>query len=80
MTVHSAIYDLLSRGNWYAPHEIEMQLKLSGVYISGSAVTARVRDLRKVKFGDHDVVKRLRAGESYYEYRVISKVEQVKAA
>lgn len=64
------IRELLSRGVWYAPHEIRLQLTLMGCHVSAEATTARVRDLRKLPFGRHKVVKRKRTGTDYYEYKV----------
>lgn len=77
-TAHQVILDLLSGPHWFAPHEIRLQLQLQGHYVSESACTARCRDLRKVRFGAHHLVKRLRKDVGYYEYRV--EVEQSKAA
>lgn len=77
MTVHSAIYNLLSQG-WYAPHEVGLQLRLQGIHCAAEAVTARMRDLRKVRFGGYKVNKQIRPGTDYYEYRI--EEEQEKAA
>jgi hypothetical protein len=69
-TVQQVILDYLRRGEWCAPHEVGMQLRLQGVHCAAEAVTARMRDLRKVRFGGHYLVKRYRTGTDYFEYRV----------
>lgn len=69
------ILNLLSSGNWYAPHEVNMQLRLQGCHVSPEATTARMRDLRKAKFGGYILNKQKRIGTEYYEYRVIGRVE-----
>lgn len=76
--VQPVIYQLLSRGLWYAPHEVNMQLRLQGLHVSPEATTARMRDLRKVEYGAHCLKKRKREGTDYFEYRI--EVEQAKAA
>jgi hypothetical protein len=75
---HKAIRELLNRGVWYAPHEVNLQLRLLGCHVSAEATTARMRDLRKSQYGGHDMVKRRRAGTDYYEYRI--EISQEKAA
>lgn len=78
-TVHSIILDLLSRGSWYAPFEVRLQLRLAG-FLDIEAVTARMRDLRKPQFGRHSVKKQRRAGTTYFEYRVELPAERQEAA
>ena len=78
-SVQAILLDVLGRG-WYAPHELDLQLKLSGFYCSPTAITSRIRDLRKARYGGHSVVKRLRKDSGYYEYKVLSPEEIQKAA
>jgi hypothetical protein len=53
------------------PHEIQRVLKDSyGEMHSDSSITARLRDLRKAKFGAYTVEKRIREGSKAYEYRL----------
>lgn len=78
LTPQAVILDLLSKGTWYAPHEVNIQLRLQGCHVSAEATTARMRDLRKVDYGSHNLAKRRRAGTDYFEYRVVN--EQNKAA
>jgi hypothetical protein len=69
---HHVILESLSLGEWLAPHEIELQLKLSGVHISSAAVSSRMRDLRKPQYGRHKLVKRMRPGTGYFEYTIVT--------
>ena len=73
---YPVILGLLSRGECYAPHEVQLQLRLVGCHVSPEATTARMRDLRKVEYGRHDLKKRKRLGTDYFEYWI----EQAKAA
>jgi hypothetical protein len=82
MTVHSAIYDLLSRGSWYTTSEIQDLLRLvhGKRQMSESAVSARTRELRKEKHGHHTVHSRPRQGCTAWEYRVELPAERQEAA
>ena len=64
--VHALILERPSQ--WYSPPEIEAVLNAEGMLIQD--VTARIRDLRKPKWGRHAVTSRVRAGHSgTWEYR-----------
>lgn len=67
---HHVIRDLLCREVWYAPHEVQLQLRLLGCHVSPEATTARMRDLRKPQYGRNKLVKRMRPGTGYFEYRI----------
>lgn len=75
---YKAIYELLSRGVWYAPHEVQLQLRLLGCHVSPEATTARMRDLRKPQYGAYKLVKRPRSGTGYFEYTI--SIHEEKAA
>jgi hypothetical protein len=63
---------ILSTGKWMMPHEIQRVLKDSyGEMHSDSSITARLRDLRKAKFGAYTIEKRKREGSNAYEYRLV---------
>ena len=63
---------VLSDGNWYMPWEIIAEIKRTkGVLISDSSCTARLRDLRKSKYGSHVIEKRRRQESTAYEYKLI---------
>lgn len=81
MSVHNAIYELLSRGDWYTTSEIQGYLQICGKRLmSESAVSARTRELRKEKYGKHNVISRPRQGATAWEYRVIPAEQINKAA
>lgn len=73
---YKAIYELLSRGVYYAPHEVQLQLRLLGCHVSPEATTARMRDLRKPQYGQHKLVKRTRPGTGYFEYTIPTSSQQ----
>jgi hypothetical protein len=39
--------------------------------MSDSSCTARIRDLRKLRYGSHVIEKRIRTGSRAYEYRLL---------
>jgi hypothetical protein len=57
-----------SRG-WTTLREIELDLMGWNIFIEIQSVSARVRDLRKDKFGSHRVDRRY-AGNGVWEYRL----------
>lgn len=66
-----AIAELLKRGHWYTAEEIAGYLMIScRRTVSGSACTARTRELRLPKFGKHTVSCRPRKGSTAYEYLI----------
>jgi hypothetical protein len=69
------ILNFLSEG-WHVPHEVSAELRRNKYAGSYDAVTARMRDLRKPRYGSHDLVKRRRAGTDYFEYRVEARNER----
>lgn len=70
-SLNSLVLKIMSDGKWRMPHELcTIILHDHSIMISDSSVSARLRDLRKVKFGGHAVEKRLREGSRAYEYRI----------
>jgi hypothetical protein len=63
----SAIRDLMADGIWRSPEEIE---RATG--INWASASARLRDLRKHKFGGFTVLRRRRgeATKGLFEYRI----------
>ena len=72
-TLNGMIYMILSKsGDWWTPAElIRAILNRHNVLISDSSATARLRDLRKTRYGAHIVEKRHREGSRAYEYRLV---------
>ena len=70
-TLNAFVLDILSRGNWIMPWEIcDAILHEHHIRVSDSSITARLRDLRKDKFGKHTIELRRREGSRAYEYRL----------
>ena len=59
-------------GRWWMPQELcRAILRTHKVMVSDSSITARLRDLRKPRYGSHVIEKRIRAGSRAYEYRLV---------
>jgi hypothetical protein len=73
-TLNSWVLSLLAAGRWYAPWELCREIQLRYLTMtSDSSITARLRDLRKPRYGAHVIEKQRRANSSAYEYRLVSK-------
>ena len=58
-------------GEWLTPYELQRSiLDRYGHRMSDASVTARMRDLRKTKFGGYTVDRRPREGTRSFEYRL----------
>lgn len=66
------IFAFVKDGEWHTPSEIAHACNLP----DASAITARLRDFRKPKFGGHTLIKRRVAGAGLYEYRLILRVPE----
>jgi hypothetical protein len=56
---------------WLAPFEICEWLRIyHDIRISDSNATARIRELRAVRFGSHNIISRPRAGSAAWEYKL----------
>jgi hypothetical protein len=70
-TLNSIVLGIISDGRWRTPWELcDIILRDHKVRVSDSSLTARLRDLKKAKYGAYDVVKQPRAGSRAYEYRI----------
>ena len=71
-TINGMVYAILSKsGDWWMPHELINAIRNRyDVLISDSSCTARLRDLRKARYGAHNIEKRMREGSRAYEYRL----------
>ena len=75
-TLNAWVLDLLQNGRgwyeWWMPHELcEAICRRHSTMVSDSSVTARIRDLRKPRYGAHVIEKRIREGSRAYEYRLV---------
>lgn len=48
--------------------EIQRRLKLHGIHAMETTISARIRDLRKEKYGGYSIGHRLRHGTHLHEY------------
>ena len=60
-----AVWEVVKDGRWYSPFELEV-----AVGVSWASVSARLRDLRKKRYGGHEVQRRRVAG-GLFQYRVV---------
>lgn len=75
--IREVIRDLLSRGYAYTTHEVAGFLEITiGRRISESAVSARIRDLRKPQYGGYKVDSRPRHGSSAWEYSIANRNQE----
>lgn len=69
--IREVIRDLLSRGEAMTTYEVSTRLIfIMGKSFSESAISARIRDLRKPKYGGYTVISKPRQGCTAWEYRV----------
>jgi hypothetical protein len=70
---YKRVWNVMRLGDWLTLSEIQTYIKLqTGVYDSESAISARLRDFRKERFGSHQVERRRRgeAERGLHEYRL----------
>lgn len=66
-----AVAHVLSNHEWTPLPELVAKVRMRvGGHVTDSGVTARVRDLRKVKFGGHIIAARSKGG-GVWEYRLV---------
>lgn len=69
------VREVMTSGNWLTIREVQQAVKdipARGRYYSENCISARIRDQRKEKHGEHTVNRRLRAGTSnLFEYQLI---------
>jgi len=69
--IRHMVYQILCDGGWYMPHELVRFISSRwNILVSDATVTAKLRDLRKSKYGAHAIEKRQREGSKAYEYRM----------
>ena len=70
MTVQfEAVKSEMLGGSWVTLYQLQEALDKNGVQASTPAISARVRDLRKQKFGGYNVERR-HVGGGLWEYRI----------
>jgi len=64
---HGAVKQALSDGGWWTLTELREHLAAFGIVASEAGVSARIRDLRKPRFGSHNIVRK-RVGSGLFAY------------
>lgn len=54
-SIRQMVLDILSDGEWYASFEIQNELKRRGQYAGEQTITSKTRDLRKSRYGSHNI-------------------------
>jgi len=72
-TLVDVVRGILVDGEWWAPYTVqEVVNEVTGQFISESSVGARIRDLRKPRYGSHTIEKKKVVGKNYYLYRMVA--------
>jgi hypothetical protein len=64
----------LTRNQWLTLREMQARLAEYGVAVQETTVSARLRDLRKQRFGGYRIERRVREGTRAREYRLAGKL------
>jgi hypothetical protein len=64
------VFKLMRDGLWHTLPEISNRLARKGFHEPEQSLSARLRDLRKAKFGGH-VVERRYVGDGLWQYRLL---------
>ena len=67
-----AVQAVMMSGNWYTFASLQTACYATcGTYISENAISARIRDLRKTKYGSHTIERRATSRKGIFEYRLV---------
>jgi len=70
-TLNAIVLGILRAGDWWTPYALCENLRgWHHIMVSDSCITARLRDLRKPRYGAHIIEKRKRENSNAYEYRL----------
>jgi hypothetical protein len=71
-TTTQLVREHMSRGEWVTPYSVQSSIRVKyGRQVSDSAITARIRELRRPEYGGHTVESRPVGGDSKaHEYRM----------
>jgi hypothetical protein len=64
------VLEVMSDGNWRTIPDLDKKLRLIGIYATHQGISARIRDLRKAKFGGRKIERR-EIRPRLYEYRLL---------
>jgi hypothetical protein len=73
-----ATRELMLDGEWRNLAQIVLALRKQGIHVTEASISARLRDLRKLKFGGYSVERRRLIG-GLWEYRVSERAEEFSA-
>lgn len=65
----AAVQQVMGSGKWYTLEQLQLALGGMGIVASTQSISARVRDLRKPRFGSH-TVERQAVGGGLFQYRL----------
>lgn len=71
----NAVRALMACDNWWTLESLKEAVRRGGVGISETAVSARIRDLRKKKYGGYTVLTRKTGRKGIVEYKLVLPVD-----
>lgn len=78
-TTLEMVREILSEGVPMTPSEVQHVLHARyNLWVSDSALTARMRDLRKERFGSYDIRTVAIPGKRHCRYQMVVEVKQAK--
>ena len=72
------VFDLMKDGKWRTLKQIQLALLKQGVFATEAGISARLRDFRKKRYGEH-TVNRMRTGDpksGKFTYQLLVKVKR----
>lgn len=67
------VFKIMCSGRWLTLSEIGICLNLMNHHLPEQSISARVRDLRKPKYGGHTITRRATKTEGVFEYQLTQK-------
>ena len=69
-----AVKDVLLIHEWVTPYFVQREIeRKTGEFYCDSTMSARIRDLRKARYGGYIVERRRKEGTDSFEYRITGK-------
>lgn len=69
-TQMNAVREMMLDGQWHSIPQIALHLRRAGMACTEPSISARIRDLRKARFGNYRVERRREPGSGLFLYRV----------
>ena len=67
-----AVEKVLLDGQWHTIPQIALALRKLSIACREAGVSARIRDLRKPRFGGYNVERRRAGKDGLFEYRIVA--------